>query len=91
MIFLGILACALPAGYPTDSKWRTFWRTREVFVKKEIKAVFEFARVEELIQHGDANKLLAIVMRLTRGSVSPVMVMDAIEEAKLAERRWSAK
>ncbi len=60
-------------------------------MKKEIKEVFEFARVEELIQHGDANKLLAIVMRLTKGSVNPNTVMDAIEEAKSAERARPAE
>jgi hypothetical protein len=30
MIFLGFMACALPAGYPTDREWRTFWRTMEI-------------------------------------------------------------
>ena len=57
-------------------------------MEEEIKQVFEFARVEELLEHGDANKLLAIVMRLTKGQANPATIMAAIEEAKLAERAW---
>jgi len=51
-------------------------------MKETIKTILDFARVEEIIQYGDANKLLAIVMRLTKGTANPNTVMDAIKEIK---------
>jgi hypothetical protein len=54
-------------------------------VRREVRQIFDYARVDELLAYGDESKLLSIVMRLTNGTANPALVLAQIKAHKCAE------